>query len=100
MFEASPSTSSTGLFAPNPPSVPSLKRSVSSAPWLVITLLIALSSPADLNRALLLPFQLIESQLDFLFKDGFHKLAVRRDHSSTSMSSLPSMIAIRLSHQP
>ena len=63
----------------HPRSVPSLKRSVSSAPWLVITLLIALSSPADLNRALLLPFQLIESQLDFLFKDGFHKLAVRRD---------------------
>ena len=79
--------------------VPSLKRSVSLAPWLVITILIALSSLADLNRAWLPPIQLVGSQFDFSSKMVFISSLYAEMHSSTSMLSLPSMIAIRLSRQ-
>ena len=76
-----------------PRSTPSLKRSVSFAPLLVMASLIACSSFFALNRNLILPVQLVGHR-DFFFLDCCHSLTYVSIHSSTVISRRPSMIAI------
>jgi hypothetical protein len=80
----------------HPRGFPSLRRSSLAALWRIITCSTVSFNLFESNCALTLPVHPIGSQLDFSSNTAFINMLYSEIHSSTSISSRPSMMAISL----